>query len=209
MISARLGRLAASVCIAMLLTGCTTMRPPAPPRPETGAQCLAKLRSAGTLFDVAAVPVGANGCGIVNAVKLRRTTLDWPEPGIMSCALAARFAAFEADILQPAARRHLHRPVTALDHFGTFECRRESSGRDRLSQHAFGNAIDIAGFRLSDRTSVTIAADWRGSGEKSAFLHEVAQGACRYFSVVLTPASNSAHRDHLHLDVGPYKLCGA
>jgi hypothetical protein len=36
----------------------------------------------------------------------------------------------------------------------------------------------------------------------------VAQGACKIFSVVMTPNRNAEHHDHLHLDIGPYKLCG-
>lgn len=125
----------------------------------------------------------------------------------MSCALAERLDDFEREAVGPLALRYFGRPVTRIDHFGAFACRRESTGRNRLSQHALGNAIDIGGFELADGTTVTVAADWRAPGPRRAFLRELARRACSYFSVVLTPSSNAAHRDHLHLDIGPYRLC--
>ncbi|HXP95874.1 MAG TPA: extensin family protein, partial [Telmatospirillum sp.] len=79
---------------------------------------------------------------------------------------------------------------------------------ERLSQHAFGRALDVTGFELADGTVISVMKDWRNRGAKSEFLHQVAQGACKMFSVVLTPNYNAEHHDHLHLDIGPHKLCG-
>jgi len=77
----------------------------------------------------------------------------------------------------------------------------------RWSQHAVGQAIDIAGFRLSDGTTVSVDRDWNEPGAKGQFLRQLARKACRYFSVVLTPDSNAEHYNHLHLDIGPDRLC--
>ena len=77
----------------------------------------------------------------------------------------------------------------------------------RLSQHALGLAIDIAGFRLSDGSTVSVEHDWAGPGPKRLFLRHLARRACQYFSVVLTPDSNADHYNHLHLDIGPERLC--
>ena len=63
-----------------------------------------------------------------------------------------------------------------------------------------------AGF-LSDGTRIDVEKDWTDGGPRGRFLHAVALGACRYFSVVLTPATNGLHHDHLHLDIGPDRLC--
>jgi len=27
--------------------------------------------------------------------------------------------------------------------------------------------------------------------------------------VVITPNQNALHRDHIHMDIGPYKMCGS
>jgi hypothetical protein len=32
-------------------------------------------------------------------------------------------------------------------------------------------------------------------------------GGCRLFRGMLSPDYNDAHRDHFHLDMGPYILC--
>jgi hypothetical protein len=155
------------------------------------------------------MPIAAGGCGIANGVRVLRTAIAWNQPAVMSCALAERLDAFERDEVQAAALRLLGQPIARIRHFGAYACRREASGRDRLSQHALGNAIDIAGFVLADGSEVTVAADWRSAGSRGAFLREVAQRACRYFSVVLTPSSNAVHHDHIHLDIGPYRACDA
>ncbi len=110
--------------------------------------------------------------------------------------------------MQPLALDELGSRATRVDHLGSYSCRRQNSRTaGRWSQHARGQAIDIAGFRLSDGTTVSVERDWNESGAKGRFLRHLAQRACRYFSVVLTPESNAEHYNHLHLDIGPDRLC--
>ena len=130
-------------------------------------------------------------------------------PTLMSCAIADRLARFDEAVVQPAARRLLGAPVIRIEHFGTFACRMESDGRRRLSEHASGKAIDVAGFVLADGRRIRVVDDRRRRDQRGAFLRDVARRACGYFSVVLTPGSDAAHRSHVHLDIGPYRLCGA
>jgi hypothetical protein len=54
---------------------------------------------------------------------------------------------------------------------------------------------------------VTVERDWRGGGDKAKFLHDVRDGGCRVFHVVLSPDFNVAHKTHLHLDMGAYRMC--
>ncbi|OYX97223.1 MAG: hypothetical protein B7Y78_02255 [Caulobacter sp. 35-67-4] len=49
--------------------------------------------------------------------------------------------------------------------------------------------------------------DFRDPGPEGRFLRAARDGACKLFSVVLSPAYNAAHADHLHLDHSPYPLC--
>ena len=56
-----------------------------------------------------------------------------------------------------------------------------------MSQHSYGNAIDIAAI-----DGIPISTNWRASAKK----------ACWYFNNVLTPETDRAHHDHLHLDNG-------
>jgi hypothetical protein len=170
------------------------------------AMCRTLLDRAGIHY-TALPPVSAeNGrCGYADGVRFtpggaRRITFSPANVGV-SCPVAAALAMWEWDVLQPAARRKFGAEVTRIDHFGSYSCRR-IYGREQgtWSEHATADAIDIAGFRLSDGTRITVARDWNGPGEKAAFLHEVRDGACGVFATVLSPDYNAAHHDHLHLD---------
>ena len=105
--------------------------------------------------------------------------------------------------------RHEFEPGETIRFGVAYECRGESSGRGRLSQHALGNAIDIGGFDLSDGTRIDVESDWAAHGPRRDFLRDMGKRACAYFNVVLTPSSDALHRNHFHFDVGPYRLCSA
>lgn len=99
--------------------------------------------------------------------------------------------------------------VTAIRHLGTYACR-TVSGTSTLSRHAYGDAIDIAGFDFRDGSRLMLVDDWehRSSGfssDEAAWLYDLAWGWHRTgtWSVVLTPNANAAHDDHYHLDLTP------
>jgi hypothetical protein len=122
--------------------------------------------------------------------------------------VALSFAIWERHALQPAAREVLGSEVAAIEHYGSYACRRvygQETGR--VSEHARANALDVAGFRLRDGRRVTVASDWADEGPKGDFLRRVRDGACGAFETVLGPEYNAAHRDHFHLDRGPYRVC--
>lgn len=159
---------------------------------------------------VAARPVTprplATGCGYLDGVALSGAGLGVGPP--MRCALAAAYVAWERHVVRPAARRRLGADVAKVRHFGTYSCRNvyhRASGR--RSQHATANALDVSGFRLSDGRTISVLADWSDAGARGAFLREVRDGACGLFAAVLSPDYNAAHRDHLHLDLGPFDAC--
>jgi hypothetical protein len=75
-----------------------------------------------------------------------------------------------------AARRPapLGQPVAAIDHFGSYSCRR-LYGREEgaWSEHSTADAFDVAGFGLADGTRISVARDWNGAGVEAAFLRDV------------------------------------
>ena len=148
-------------------------------------------------------------CEIRNAVSVRGgTTPLRPAAPVMTCPTALSFALWERQVVQPAARAHLGAEVAAIEHYGTYACRRIGGASEgRVSQHASANALDVAGFRLSDGRRVTVVSDWGDGTREGAFLRAVRDGACGSFETVLGPEYNAAHRDHLHLDRGPYRIC--
>ena len=118
-----------------------------------------------------------------------------------TCAVDAGLALWLRRGVQPAAERLLSSRVVALSHYGTNNCRRiGGGGAGNWSEHATGNAIDVAGFVLADGRTVSIQRDWRGNDARARFLRAVRDAACGTFGTVLSPDYNAAHADHLHLD---------
>lgn len=175
---------------------------------ENGAACLADLDARGVTYRPLDMDETKDPrCRVPTPVKLSRIDVPLGRPVTMSCFLADKLAAFEHGPLQKLAMQDLGHPVARIDHLGAYSCRARTGRHDQLSEHAYGLAIDISGFRLSDGTKVSVEHDWAESGPKSAFLHHVARAACGYFSVVLTPNSNTDHFNHFHFDLGPSRLC--
>jgi hypothetical protein len=199
----RLAVVAAFFALAAMLSGCGG---PAPVL--SGARCLAQLDAEGVVYRT--VDLGAQQdqrCQVDTAVKISRAGAGLNHPVTMSCALASRFDEFERAAVQKVAMADLGRRVVRIDHLGAYSCRNSTGRRDQLSEHARGLAIDISGFRLSDGTSISVERDWAPPGPKGDFLRHLAHAACGYFSVVLTPNSNREHFNHMHLDIGPGRLC--
>ncbi len=71
----------------------------------------------------------------------------------------------------------------------------------KISEHAFGNALDIAAFTLADGREVVVKTGWKGAPEEQGFLRTVQASACDRFTTVLAPGSNVYHYDHIHVDL--------
>lgn len=170
--------------------------------------CLAVVKAA--RIDIAPIPDRpiVEGCGFADALRLQGEKARFREPVVLTCAMAAGMVLFERQVLQPAAKEILGSPVTRIEDFGTYNCR--NIGREesrRRSEHAKANAIDLAGFLLANGRHVTVVADWGRKTPEGRFLARLRDGACGLFKVVLGPDYNADHRDHLHIDMGPFDAC--
>lgn len=149
-----------------------------------------------------------DGCGWQTAVRV--DDARFAPAFTLTCGATLSLAMWERHTLQPAAQAHFGQPVARIDHFGSYACRNVRGARgegERRSQHASANAFDVAGFRLRNGRQVSLVNHWEGDGPEAAFLREVRDGACRFFKGTLSPDYNAAHRDHFHLDQGPYRIC--
>lgn len=201
----------ALLVVLAMLTACApraTAPPPPVLPPASGPACVRELSERGVPFQQVSEPATISGCNLVNAVRVTGVGVRFDKPATMTCGLALRLDDFETDVVQAAAERYFHRSVVEIYQYGAYACR-NIAGTHRLSTHAHGEAIDIAGFELAGGLKILVKTDWYDSGDRGRFLHEVAQGACRMFDVVLTPDADADHRDHIHLDLGPYRLCKA
>ena len=104
--------------------------------------------------------------------------------------------------VQPAAMRWFGSPVAEIRQISAYSCRgMNGNPRASISEHAFGNALDIASFTLADGRKITVKNGWRGLPEEQGFLRDVQAAACDQFSTVLAPGSNVYHYDHIHVDL--------
>jgi hypothetical protein len=156
------------------------------------------------------VPDEATGpaCGLFDAVTIERTASEVGEAFSLTCRTAVSLALWEKHVVTPAAEQHLGSPVRRIEHFGSYACR-NVYGRPNAtrSRHATAEAFDVAGFVLADGRRIRVLGDWHDDTAEARFLHDVRDGACDFFDGVISPDHNEAHRDHLHLDRGPYRYC--
>lgn len=205
LLAALVAACAPQVAVAPLPVPAPAPAVPAPP-PLEGPQCLDELARRGAVYQFVAERASANGCRLTNGISLFQSSVLLDRPATLACPLALALYDFEVRVVQPAAHRHFNRRLVQTRHFGAYDCR-YIRGTRRLSEHAQGLAIDIAGFELDGGIRISVKDHWRNAGPRSRFLQEVARGACEIFSVVLTPASNHEHHDHFHFDLGARPHC--
>ena len=202
-----------AVLLALALAACSSAAPPAGPTvaaPTGGPSCAPALLRAGAAFEALPDRTGPGDCSLRDAVRMTRGRVALDQPLQVTCATAEHLLRFERDVVQPAALRMLGTPLVRIRHFGGYACRlRNGDPRGIRSEHAVGQAIDIAGFDLADGTQITVARHWGDPGPRGIFLRLVAREACSVFHLVLTPRSDALHRSHLHLDIGRWRRCDA
>jgi hypothetical protein len=195
--------------LALVLLAACAPRPESLPPQSAGEQCLAALDQRGVRYEIAAIKVTSSPCSVSNPVRVTAAGIAWSQPGLVNCNFALRLDDFAETVIQPLAHAYFGQGAVRLDHYGTFSCRsaKSASRRPQWSQHATGNAIDVAGIQLADGTLIKVERDWHDPGPRGQFLRRLARSACDHFSQVLTPDSNLEHYNHIHLDDGPYRRC--
>jgi hypothetical protein len=123
-------------------------------------------------------------------------------PATLACPIVSALDRWVTDAIQPAAQRWFGSPVVEIKQISAYSCRgmNGQSGAP-ISEHAFGNALDIAAFTFADGRRITVKDGWRGLPEEQGFLRDVEAAACEQFMTVLAPGSNAYHYDHIHVDL--------
>lgn len=120
----------------------------------------------------------------------------------LACPIVSMLDRWLAEAVQPAAQRWFGSPVVEMKQISAYSCRgMNGNSRAHISEHAFGNALDIAAFILADGRRISVKDGWKGLPEEQGFLRDVQGGACRMFNTVLAPGSNVFHYDHIHVDL--------
>jgi hypothetical protein len=178
------------------------------------AQCRAELRKRKIQVGRAAkaTPGVATPVRIAGPVGKVRVVTPGPKSiyGVLDCRLLVVLAELEPALLALSVDQvyvdNFYRPHAHLP------------GRKSPSQHAFGLAIDIDGFHLTDGTVLRIEADFHGvlggpvcgadaafseRNRKSVLLRNIVceLSRRRVFNYLLTPNYDAAHRNHIHADI--------
>jgi hypothetical protein len=175
--------------------------------PEDEKACRATLGGLGVVFEPLPAIVGPGECGAPHPLRLRRLSPATAVTGdpTVTCEVAEALARWARDGLAPAAAA-IGSAVSTLQIGTSYQCRgRNNDPAARLSEHAFANGVDLAGFTLANGRTIAI-----GSATEPGFQAEARRSACAAFTTVLGPGAEG-HADHLHLDMrgrkGGYRIC--
>ncbi len=191
---------------------------PGPPPPL--ADCEKRLAAAGVTFKTARVGTsrhvdGVPRCGAGQVVRFKRGPgkISYSSSPLLTCQMALALADFER-VVQDEAVAHLGSRVVKIEHLGTFNCRKMAL-YDLVSEHSYANGVDLRRFILADGRVVDVLKHFRPTGEEAAdprtlFLRRLGNRLFDedVFSNVVTPYFDSAHRNHIHVDMARYRVDG-
>lgn len=202
--------------LAAMLAGCGGPWKPQRPAWRTHAEnaCLAQKRVQPSEWIALANELEGPGiCGLTKPFRvtaLQGGAVAFNATATLDCPMVAELDAWLADVVQPAAQARFGQRVAQINSMGSYACRGMNNQRGaQLSEHSFGNALDIGGFVLADGREITLVRDWwRGDEQAQAFLMDVHRGSCEHFSTVLSPGSNAFHYNHIHVDLAQHGRSG-
>jgi hypothetical protein len=168
-------------------------------------------------------------CDSSGMVNHRGELLPYQSAVRVNPAFRERLVRFEQVVIDVATEVYGRAPAR-LRHFGAYVCRSTRNHSYRMSEHALGNAIDVAGFdfarakkqeplavglpsELRGPFQIRVARHWKARDGKPAaavhsrFLHELAarlSDRSDIFRGMIGP-SRSDHSDHFHLDMSPWR----
>jgi len=193
--------------------------PPAPPPDPRSAEapalqmplaemtCRQRLQTLGVSFRNRPAQADASGCAMPYPVSVKTLGdgVAMEPEALMNCAMADAAARFTAEVIAPTAKREFGTELKSISQASAYVCR-PRNGTAKLSEHAFGNALDIASFKLSDGKVVDVIL--RPEEQAARFLGALRKAACGPFKTVLGPGSNADHATHFHLDLAPRRHGG-
>lgn len=155
-------------------------------------------------------------CGLHSPLSLTAIGKDQPlklaNPVTTNCAMAVTLAQWSNDVKN--AVHDIYGKDISITQIGTgsdYQCRKvNGASTGRVSEHAFGNALDIMAFTFSDGSKTELESGWNGADKEKAFWRAVHSASCKLFMTVIGPDGDAAHRTNMHLDQGCHgKSCTA
>lgn len=191
--------------------------------PDAVPDCHARLETAGVKFRPARLPLKQivreiPTCGCEDAVTVTQAPhgMKLAPPAVLSCQMALAIVGLER-VIQEHAVQHLGERVRTLHQGGTYSCRKMARF-DLVSEHSYGNAIDVYAFSLESGEKVSVLLDFgrlnqpsESLSPRAMFLRRLSSTAYDrdLVSVSLSPYWDTLHRDHFHFDMARYRVDGS
>ncbi|MBO0741878.1 MAG: extensin family protein [Hyphomicrobiaceae bacterium] len=130
-------------------------------------ECVRLLAPLGAEVEVSE-PLKQDQCGTPAPVLVRRigsgaNKVEISPPAVVNCPMVVGLHTWVEKALQPAAQEAFGARIARLRGTSGYACRNRvgsHSHTDRLSEHAFANAIDISGFETTDGRTIDVAGSW-------------------------------------------------
>lgn len=167
---------------------------------EADQACRARLKAIGVVFEARPPLADPQGCSLPFPIAVSRLADDialQPE-AVLNCPMAEAAAKFATSVISPAAEATYKARLKEVANASAYVCR-PRNGTSKLSEHAFGNALDMARFVLTDGTAIDVAAT--SDPKAGKFLADIRKAACGPFKTVLGPGSDADHALHFHFDL--------
>ena len=202
------------VLVLGTLAGCSIFRFEQRPAWRTHAEeaCLSeKMVQVSAYVQPASAIDGPGICGLVYPFKttaLANGTVMLDSRATLACPMIPMLDHWVIDVLQPLAQARFAEQIVEIKTMGSYGCRSIDHMRGAaMSEHAFGNAIDVAAFVLASGREINVQHGWKGKDEQErAFLHDAQAGACTYFTTVLAPGADMFHYNHIHVDLARHSM---
>ena len=181
---------------------------------DAGDTCLQQLRAQGADFTTAADTVSEGACHVDNPVHLSQVSalkhlVRLPEAPLLNCKYALQLSKWLRESASPILATQANSPLVSISTGPGYQCRgRNGDSSAKTSEHGFGNAVDISSFQLANGKVILVQDAIDPNAASYAILHGLRLSACGYFTTVLGPGANEAHKTHFHFDMGAHGSSG-
>ena len=176
--------------------------------------CESSLRNSKVRFDVFPASFGNVKCPINDPVRLHSIEtpsgiVNFPEGPVFNCHFARQFALWISDTGSAVVLAKMNKRLERVATGPGYDCRhRNGDSSGKMSEHATGGAVDITTITLAGGTTLRMADAIDPDAPSYAVLRALRTTACGYFTTVLGPGANEAHKEHYHLDLGVHGKSG-
>ena len=176
--------------------------------------CESSLRDSKVRFDAVPASFGNAKCPINDPVRLHSIEtpsgiVNFPEGPVFNCRFARQFALWISDTGSAVVLAKMNKRLERVATGPGYDCRqRNGDSSGKMSEHAAGGAVDITSMTLVGGTTLRMADAVDVNSPSYAVLRALRTTACGYFTTVLGPGANEAHKEHYHLDLGVHGKSG-